>query len=146
MAAHVNATSGLRMDLSTIQKRRNVGISQTYVQISVLLVEGQVTPNNYVTSVTSVSSSANGSDDTTKSFSGLAIMGMNCLVYSIPSICGYYSWYHNQICTDLIRVFFFFLCFRAAPVAYGGCQARGQIGAVAAGLCHSSQQPRILIH
>ena len=27
--------------------------------------------------------------------------------------------------------------FRAAPMAYGNSQARGQIGAVAAGLCHS---------
>ena len=38
--------------------------------------------------------------------------------------------------------FFFFLCvcvclFRAAPTAYGGSQARGRIGAVAAGLHHS---------
>ena len=36
---------------------------------------------------------------------------------------------------------FFFCCccclFRAAPVAYGGSQARGQIGAIAAGLHHS---------
>ena len=31
----------------------------------------------------------------------------------------------------------FFIIFRAAPVAYGGSQARGLIGAVAAGLCHS---------
>ena len=33
--------------------------------------------------------------------------------------------------------FFVFLSFRAALVAYGGFQARGRIGAVAAGLCHS---------
>ena len=34
--------------------------------------------------------------------------------------------------------FFFFLFFlRAAPVAYGSSQARGRIGAAAAGLCHS---------
>ena len=32
---------------------------------------------------------------------------------------------------------FFFLPFRAAPVAYGGSQARGRIGATAAGLGHS---------
>ena len=30
--------------------------------------------------------------------------------------------------------FFFFFLFRAAPVAYGGSQARGLIGATAAGL------------
>ena len=32
---------------------------------------------------------------------------------------------------------FVFLSFRAAPAAYGGSQARGQIGDVAAGLHHS---------
>ena len=31
----------------------------------------------------------------------------------------------------------FFKLFRAAPMAYGGSEARGLIGAVAAGLCHS---------
>ena len=30
-----------------------------------------------------------------------------------------------------------FVCFRAAPTAYGGSQARGPIGAAAAGLHHS---------
>ena len=33
--------------------------------------------------------------------------------------------------------FFFFLLYRATLVAYGGSQAMGPIGAVAAGLCHS---------
>ena len=33
--------------------------------------------------------------------------------------------------------FFFFGLFRAAPTAYGGSQARGVIGAVAASLNHS---------
>ena len=33
--------------------------------------------------------------------------------------------------------FFFFCLFRAAPTAYGSSQARGQIGAAAAGLHHS---------
>ena len=33
--------------------------------------------------------------------------------------------------------FFFFVLFRVAPVAYGGSQARGPIGAVATGLHHS---------
>ena len=40
----------------------------------------------------------------------------------------------------LFNLFFF----RAVPVAYGGFQARGQIGATAAGLHHSSQQHWIL--
>ena len=35
---------------------------------------------------------------------------------------------------------FCFCLFRAAPMAYGGSQAGGQIGATAAGLHHSSQQ------
>ena len=42
---------------------------------------------------------------------------------------------------------FYFLLFRAAPAAYGDSQARGPIGAVAAGLCHShgnaGYQPRL---
>ena len=36
--------------------------------------------------------------------------------------------------------------FRAAPTAYWGSQARGQIGAVAAGLCHSHSNTRSLTH
>ena len=32
---------------------------------------------------------------------------------------------------------FFFFLFRAAPVAYGGSQARGQVGAIAFGLHYS---------
>ena len=50
---------------------------------------------------------------------------------------------HNDLTVSLL--FFFFLIFlfclfafsRAAPVAYGGSQARGRIGAVAAGLHQS---------
>ena len=41
------------------------------------------------------------------------------------------------------RLFFIFLLFRAAPVAYGGSQARGQIEAVATGLHRSSRQCQI---
>ena len=37
----------------------------------------------------------------------------------------------------LIFNFLFFCLFRAAPMAYGGSQARGLMGAVASGLCHS---------
>ena len=41
------------------------------------------------------------------------------------------------------------LLFQAVPAAYGGSQARGQIGAVAAGLCHSrgnaGSEPRLPI-
>ena len=48
------------------------------------------------------------------------------------------------------RIFFFFLSFClfaiswAAPVAYGGSQASGLIGTVAASLHHSSQQRWII--
>ena len=46
---------------------------------------------------------------------------------------------HNKTNTN----FFFVFCpFRATPVAYGGSQARGLIGAIAAGLCHSHSNTR----
>jgi len=38
--------------------------------------------------------------------------------------------------------FFCFLLFRAAPMAYGSSQARGLIGAAAAGLHHSHSNTR----
>ena len=53
-----------------------------------------------------------------------------------PSIC--LIWRND--CLILLPVFlsfFPFLLFRATPVARGCSQSRGQIGAVAAGLCHS---------
>ena len=43
------------------------------------------------------------------------------------------------IYTYIYLYFYFFLVFsRAAPMAHGGSQARGLIGAVAAGLRHSN--------
>ena len=39
--------------------------------------------------------------------------------------------------SSLWVLFVCFLLFKAAPVAYGGSQDRGRIGAIAAGLCHS---------
>ena len=48
------------------------------------------------------------------------------------------------ITKELLFLFFgYFLPFRATPMAHGGYQARGQIGAAAAGLHHSPQQCRI---
>ena len=44
------------------------------------------------------------------------------------------------LCLKTLKSFFFlflFCLFRAAPMAYGGSQARGYIGAIAAGLRHS---------
>ena len=46
----------------------------------------------------------------------------------------------RKVLSEKIAFFFFFWLFavsRAAPVAYGWFQARGLIGAVAAGLCQS---------
>ena len=42
-----------------------------------------------------------------------------------------------SIQTLIKSVLYFFLLFRAAPVAQGGSKARGPFGATAAGLCHS---------
>ena len=42
--------------------------------------------------------------------------------------------------------FFSFFLFRAAPVAYGGSQARGQIGVVAASLCHTHSNTGSEVH
>ena len=42
-----------------------------------------------------------------------------------------------------LAFFFFFPSFWAAPVAYGGSQARGRIGAVAAGLRHSNIRSKL---
>ena len=45
---------------------------------------------------------------------------------------------NGGLSSSLSPFFFFFFClFRAAPVAYGSSQARGQIGAAAASLHHS---------
>ena len=49
----------------------------------------------------------------------------------------------SKLIYNIVGLFFFFLVFRlftAAPMAYGGSQARGWIGAIAAGLhhCHSN--------
>ena len=52
------------------------------------------------------------------------------------------AYYKNN--KSLRRYSFFPLLFRAVPVAYGSSQARGRIGAAAAGLHHSSLQCRIL--
>ena len=43
---------------------------------------------------------------------------------------------------SLKKFFFFFSLFGAAPMAYGDSQARGPIGGVTAGLCHSHSNSR----
>ena len=44
--------------------------------------------------------------------------------------------------TKCLKLLFFFL-FRATPTAYGGSQARGEIRAIASGLCHSHSHSNI---
>ena len=44
--------------------------------------------------------------------------------------------------SGLLIFFFFFCLLRAAPMAYGGSQARGGIGAIAASLCQSHSNAR----
>ena len=45
-------------------------------------------------------------------------------------------------CVFFLFHFVLFLLYRAAPAAYGGSQARGQIGAIAASLHHSHSNAR----
>ena len=61
-------------------------------------------------------------------------------------------WFSHEISNVIVdnrfyQLFsFFFLLFRATPTAYGSSQARGRIGAVAAGLCHSHSNTGSLTH
>ena len=48
----------------------------------------------------------------------------------------------KSLMTPLVFFSFLFCLFRATPAAYGGSQARGQTGAVAAGLHHSHSNAR----
>ena len=48
----------------------------------------------------------------------------------------------NEIIFSNKNFFFVFCLFRAALAACGGSQARGLIGATAAGLCHSHSNAR----
>ena len=51
----------------------------------------------------------------------------------------------KRISLSFIYLFIYFLLFRATSVAYGGSQARGQIGATVASLHHShvGSKPRL---
>ena len=49
-------------------------------------------------------------------------------------------------CCFIFLFYFIFCLLKAAPAAYGGSQARGQIKAVAAGLHHSHSNARSLTH
>ena len=52
-------------------------------------------------------------------------------IYKFPFFISFY-----------LFIFFFFGLFRATPMAYGNSQDRGQMGAVAASLCHSHSNAR----
>ena len=55
------------------------------------------------------------------------------------SVCSFFL----SFSSFYISFYFFIFClFRAAPTAYGGSQARGLIGAIAAGLYHSHSNAR----
>ena len=80
----------------------------------------------------------------------------NCYICFIHSLLFYLLILSHNLCKhpkqDWLKTFlanvFLFLLFRAAPVAYGSSQARGRIGATAAGLHHShsnaGSEPRLL--
>ena len=55
--------------------------------------------------------------------------------YLFPQISSWSAGIGFFVCLFFV---FVFCLFRAAPVAYGGSQARGWIGAVATSLCHSN--------
>ena len=64
-----------------------------------------------------------------------------CMCYSHLSNSSLLSVVSFKVTTKLVFPFFFFFV-RAAPVAYGSCQARGPITAVAASLHHSHSNIR----
>ena len=53
-------------------------------------------------------------------------------VFPVIAVCSALSWGQNTVI-----LFFFFLFFRAIPMAHRGSQARGSVGAIAASLHHS---------
>ena len=55
------------------------------------------------------------------------------------------AYFYTPCCKDNSYIYLFCL-FRATPTAYGGPQARGRIGAVAAGLHHSQSKARFELH
>ena len=61
-------------------------------------------------------------------------------------VAGIFGPFYLSLSLSLFFFFFCFFCFRVTPMAYGGSQARGPIGAVVTGLCHSHSNARFKSH
>ena len=84
-------------------------------------------------------------------FGGLHLQNMEVPQPGEPMLLQRQYWILNPITPQKNSLFFFFCLFclrffRATPMAYGGSQARGPIGAVATGLCHSHSNARSELH
>ena len=71
-------------------------------------------------------------------------------VYIPPALAASYTWLcpfggGGKVCL-FVCLFWSFVFFRAARTAYGGSQARGRIGAAAAGLHHSHSNGGYELH
>ena len=60
---------------------------------------------------------------------------------SVGLWCGKDGFYFNHVTFTILFLFYLFIYFRAAPVAYGSSQDRGWIGAVAAGYATATTTP-----
>ena len=73
------------------------------------------------------------------------------LVTTGEDVCGVNSYLTTHLiseeskCLSFDVSLFFFLLFRAAPMTYGSFQARGQIGAIAAGLRQSNSRSELCL-
>ena len=67
-------------------------------------------------------------------------MDQNC--FQGGASLGRRLWEGELLLTSYFGNFILYMFFRAKPMAYGGAQARGGIGAIAAGLRHSHSHSR----
>ena len=67
----------------------------------------------------------------------LGFVSLQFSLYRSTGVLRHHDSFLVDCCTSTFFFFFVFCLFMAAPMAYGGSQARGPIGAIAAGLCHS---------
>ena len=66
------------------------------------------------------------------------------MTYNSKSIWRFHK--HQKLYFIYFILFYFIWLFRATPLAHGSSQARGQIGAIAAGLYHSHSNSRSMPH